>query len=274
MLLNSVYLYPNKVDVYTNYEATWVTERYYRVYNRNLKIYRSVDNRIDFQVRNRDQKAISVDQTYLVFSIFNNITQELVYQKDCTMIADDEERHLKGRAYVVVTADDLLMLERGAYQYSLVQEVRIYNNDTYAVTSRTPTYMDSQYGAIGTLEIVGDLFGDITDSIVIEEFALVNPFTQGDETPKWYESSIINANPQLSTPQSLHTLQLYFNNYQGSVIIQGSIEPQGATPDKWIDIETFTPAKPVEFYNVVGRWNWLRIKHIPTQGSLDKILYR
>jgi hypothetical protein len=68
MQLNSVYLYPNKVDVFTNLGA-WKTERYRRVYNRNLKIYRSVDNRIDFQVRNSDEKATSIENYYIVFKL-------------------------------------------------------------------------------------------------------------------------------------------------------------------------------------------------------------
>ena len=64
MHLISVYLYQNKIDVFTNAATAWQTERYRRVYNRNIKIYRGVDNRIDIQVRNSDQK---VQHWYLIW---------------------------------------------------------------------------------------------------------------------------------------------------------------------------------------------------------------
>jgi hypothetical protein len=60
MQFNPVYLYPNKVDVFTTPSDIWSTERYRRVYNRNLKIFRGVDNRIDIQVRNSDKKPATL----------------------------------------------------------------------------------------------------------------------------------------------------------------------------------------------------------------------
>ena len=55
MQLNPSYLYSNRVDVYTNL-GTWTTARYRKVYQRNLKLYRGVDNRLDFQIKNGDER--------------------------------------------------------------------------------------------------------------------------------------------------------------------------------------------------------------------------
>ena len=275
MQLNSIYLYPNKVDVYTNFATEWIVERYRKVYNRNLKIHLGVDNRIDFQLRNSDQKSVSIDNTYLVFNIVDHDSQELIYQKDCIKLSDDLSKNLKGRYYITLTRDELLSFDPGAYQYSIVIETRTYIDEVnYTVDSKSITYTDSQYDAIGIIEVIGDVYGNIIESTVVREFNYVNPFTQGSDVPKWYESSIIDAHPQTTTPQSIHTFQIYLTNYQGSVIIQGSTEPQGATPHKWIDLETISPSSSIEYINIVGRWNWFRIKHIPISGSLDKILYR
>ena len=94
-----------------------------------------------------------------------------------------------------------------------------------------------------------------------------------------YISSIINAQPQLSTTQSLHTFQVYLTNYSGTVTIEGSIDEQGASPKNWQTIQTLTLLNSTSnaYRNIVGKYTWFRIKHIPTLGTLgtvDKILYR
>ena len=264
MQFNPVYLYSNKLDVFTNPLASWQTERYRRVYNRNLKIYRSVDNRIDLQVRNSDQKASNITGSTLVFNLVTRETQDLILQKDCT-----EQDLLSGKVFVTLTELDLLDLDPGFYNYSIIKEVRETIDSTdYKVTSRIPMYMDSQYGTIGTIEVSGDVSGAIDKSIVVDKFNYTNPFTQGDETPKFYISSIIDARPTINTANSLHTFQFYHTNYVGSVTIQGSIDEQGATPrdNKWSDVTT-VDLTTEQYKNVTGKYNWFRIKHVPLGTS-------
>jgi hypothetical protein len=264
MQFNPVYLYSNKLDVFTNPLASWQTERYRRVYNRNLKIYRSVDNRIDLQVRNSDQKASNITGSTLVFNLVTRETQDLILQKDCT-----EQDLLSGKVFVTLTELDLLDLDPGFYNYSIIKEVRETIDSTdYKVTSRIPMYMDSQYGTIGTIEVSGDVSGAIDKSIVVDKFNYTNPFTQGDETPKFYISSIIDARPTINTANSLHTFQFYHTNYVGSVTIQGSIDEQGATPrdNKWSDVAT-VDLTTEQYKNVTGKYTWFRIKHVPLGTS-------
>jgi len=137
MQINYVYLYSNRIDVFTNTLASWQAERYRRVYNRNIKIYRGVDNRIDIQVRNSDEKAISVANSSMVFNLFSNSREENVVQKDCT-----EVDATTGKMYVTLTEEELFNIEKGFYNYSIVQEVReTINESEYKVTSRTPMYI-------------------------------------------------------------------------------------------------------------------------------------
>ena len=67
MLLNYCYLYPNRVEAYSFLASDWSKERFNMVYSRDLKIYRGVDNRIDFQIRNGDQKKLNVSGQSIVF---------------------------------------------------------------------------------------------------------------------------------------------------------------------------------------------------------------
>ena len=276
MQLNSVYLYPNKIDVFTNALASWQTERYRRVYNRNLKIYRSVDNRIDLQVRNSDQKAADITGSTLVFNIITREGKDLVLSKDCITSSASG-----GKVYVTLTKEELLNLESGFYNYSVTQEVRtaldgsayILGN-SFKVTSRTPMFQDAQYGAIGTVEVSGDVLGETEESLEITKFEYINPATTGYTDPRYYTSSLIDAIGNTQTPSSLHTFQIYSTNYTGTVKIQGSLS-EGGTPHVWTDIETLALTNATQTYqNIIGKYNFFRVRHFPTSGTVDKVLYR
>ena len=275
MIHNSFYLYPNKVDVFTNLLDPWVTERYSKVYNRNLKIYRGTDGRIDIQLKNCNQRPTSVDGSYLVFNLVSKSDQRLLFQKDFTTIADGSSITEVGRAYVELTQEDLRDFEPGYYQYSVVQEERTYTGATYVVTSRKPLYVDTQFGAYATLEIHGDVYGEPQPSVIVDKWTYVNPFAVGDINNKSFFSSLIDANPFKSVPQTLHTFQLYFTDYKGTVTIEGSIDDQGAQSKNWTPVipeghtsETLvlrnqhTPL----YMNIVGRYSWFRIRHVPEFG--------
>ena len=275
MQFNPVYLYVNKLDVFTTPTDTWSTERYRRVYNRNLKIFRGVDNRIDIQVRNNDQKASNIVGSTLVFNLVSQDTKHLVLQKDFTAMD-----LATGKVTVILTAEELLDLDVGFYNYSIIKEVRTTVDSTdYTVTSKMPLYMDSQYDTVGTLEITGDVYGDVSTSVNVSTFNYTNPFTQGAVEPfPFYTSEIIDARPNTSPAYPIHTFQFYTTNYTGTVEIQASLDAQGATPreTKWATVAT-VDLLTQQYKNVTGKYNWFRVKHIPAlnnTGTVDKILYR
>lgn len=266
MQLNSVYLYPNKIDVYTNTLASWTTERYRRVYNRNLKIYRSVDNRIDLQVRNADQKAAAITNTTLVFNIITREGKDLLLSKDCVI-----QSNANGRAFVTLTAAEMIDIQEGLYNYSITQEVReARDNDEYVVTSRTPLYQDSQYGVVATIEVAGDALGQTEESLELRDFSFTDPANTGDQDPPFYISSLINVKSHVSTANSVRTLQFYHaGDFTGRITIQGSLD-NSSDPSNWVDIphdsvtpggNTFaTDGDEVTYRNITGKYNWLRVK--------------
>lgn len=278
MIHNSFYLYPNKVEVFTDSLDPMVLERYRKVYNRNLKLYRGVGNKIDIIVKNCDQKPISVENFHLVFNLITKEDQRLVIRKDLNLVPDGATAKERGRAYVELSQEEMASLEPGYYQYSVIIEERDYKeNEKYVVVSSKPTYIDSQFGAYAVLEIFGDISGEPKESKVIDKFLYTNPFALGDTNPKFYTSSIVDAQHFTSTSASLHTFQFYFNNYRGNVTIEASLDEQGATPKKWTEVLSLNPTNNCEYANIIGKYNWFRIKHIPNQnnqGSLDKVLYR
>ena len=267
----SVYLYPNKLDVFTNLPTAWTTERYRKVYNRNIKVFRGVDNRVNLQVKNPDEKQQDITGSTLVFHLVSRETQELLIQKDC-VVSDAS----KGQVYVMISETEVNLLEPGFYQYSIIKELRTQlDNNAHTVTNRTPLYIDSQYGTIATIEIGDGIKGEPVDSVRVTAFSKHQPF--GETFTTHYFSSIIDANPKVTTPQSLHTFQLNTTSYFGNIVFQGSIS-DGGNPNVWIDLDTITAEGDAIFYkNITGKYNWFRVKHTPTisnTGTVDSILYR
>ena len=252
----SVYLVPNKVDVFTTHPTEWTIERYRRVYNRNLKVYRGVDNRIDLQVRNPDQKPTEIVATTLVFTLIEREQQKKVLEKDCSVV-----NTASGKFFVNLLDSELVDIESGFYQYSIRTETRSSNNDnTYNVISSKPLYIDGQYDALGTIEIYGSLSGESVASTVVTSF---NKNITDRLDTDYFTSGIIDARPQLSNAQTLHTFQLYCTDYTGRVTIQGNLDG-GGNPQDWTDIyviELFDT--DLEYINIEGKYSFFRFKHQP-----------
>ena len=258
MQLIKTYLYPNRVDAFTNAFSEWPTERYRRVYNRNLKIYRGIDNKIEFQVKNSAEKNQDISGSILVFSLVNPDSGELILQKDCTI-----QSTLTGKVYITLFESDMNNIESGMYQYALHSEIRTYiDTNNYTVQSKKPLYIDSNYGVPGVIEVFGDIFGEPYESFVVREFTEQVDFDHLN-TPSTFISSIIEGRSKLTVPQSVHTFQFNLTNFYGTIIIQASQE-DGATPDIWFDVATLESAnRNILYKNVVGKYNWFRVKYIP-----------
>ena len=265
----SVYLYPNLIDAYMSVSPIQ-DERYRRVYNRNIKVYRGVDNRIDIQVRNSDQKATATTGYDTVFNLISRETQELVLKKDAVSMEDSTA--YAGRFYVSLTEGDIEDIDPGFYQFSLTLESRTSIDSTaYIVAEKKPLYVDSQYGVLGTVEVFKDVYGEPQPSFEIREFKEYIPLNEDT----YYISGLIDARPEFGNTNSLHSFQFNMTEYVGELIVQGSIS-NGGNPEVWADLETlnFSQATDISYVNITGKYNFFRFKHTPETGTVDSILYR
>ncbi len=250
MQLNPIYLYSNKIDVFTSL-GTWTNERYRKVYQRNLKVYRGVDNRLDFQVKNGDEKPLPITNLTVVFNMVGVESKELVIQKDCTTYDA-----AKGRATVTLTQAEMEDIAAGHYHYSLfIQD---------AQGGKRPLYGDSQYGAIGVIDVIDHAYGEPLPS---EQSPLrdVSGLKVTDE---------FDAKPQFNSNSGLHTFAFYSTNYIGSIAIEGTLDDSAG--DTWVTLEQINlNNKPLSYKNVTGVWSRLRVKEISkTSGNLDNVMYR
>jgi hypothetical protein len=145
MQLNPCYLYSNRMTIYTNL-GSWTKERVRKVYQRTMKIYKGVDNRLDFQVRNNDNKPKDISTLDSVtFNIVAVDTKGIQLQKAVTI-----ETASDGKMYVLLAESDIQDLERGYYQFSMFY--------TDGDGNRFPLYGDSQYDALGQLQVIDGAF--------------------------------------------------------------------------------------------------------------------
>lgn len=262
MQLNSVYLYPNRINAYLNLSAAWQAERYRNVYNRTLKVYRGSDNRIDFQVKNSDQKNIAITGYQPVF-VLTNQDNEQVFKKDATI-----QDVSAGKVYVNLQQSDLWEIDQGFYKYSLMLESRTANGNGYTVQERKPTYIDSQYGASAILEIYGDLSGEPAPTVEVTKFKSTVPSSVGDTGATFYTSSLIDAQYYTSKALGSHTFVFYMTSYSGEIRLEASLD-DGATPSNWTEVNTFQVSDRSNpfYHNVIGKYKWFRIVHTPNNAD-------
>ena len=255
----SVYLYPNRVDAYTNPLTGSTLERYRKVYNRNLKLVKGVKNRVELRIMNGDQKKSNIGNQTVVFALVGKETNELILKKDCSI-----QDSTQGIAFLELFENELLLVEPGFYRYSLILETRSsIQNENHVVISNKPLYIDSNYGIEASIEIVGNIYGEPSDSITVTEFMPKGVFNE----EKYFLSSIIEARSRLTVPQSTHTFQFLMTNYTGRVTIEASQSPS-AGPHIWAPIAFFDSAESNSHYeNIVGKFNWFRVRHDPNAPS-------
>ena len=71
----SSYLYPNRIQLLANLASFNV--EYTNVYQRTIKIYKGVDNVLEFDIKNADQKRLDLITTPLVSNLKLNLMDEI-----------------------------------------------------------------------------------------------------------------------------------------------------------------------------------------------------
>jgi len=260
-----IYLYPNTIDIILDMDANIVGVNRI-MYQRDLKIQKGIKNQIQIQFKNSDQKKIRISNTQtFVFSMFDAINQRLIINKNLDVL-DNGSTSTKGLALLTLNESDTLDLDRTSYQYG----VKVLDSED---NSYTPAYTNTYYGMAGTIHLNNDLNPVLKDSVSVTTFnGLFNPSTGNYE----YYSGNLYANPEYNGNDALHTIQLYLTGYSGTIYIQSTLDNNPGPNGNYSTIATltYTGQSGIKYQNFSGVYSYVRIKHIPTAGTLDKILYR
>lgn len=257
MQLTPRYLVKDKTTVVADLATGAITE-YRPVYAKELKTYKGIDNVLTFEIKNNDQKPVSILNIYTPKFMAYDETNTLVIEKTGTILETSTPNY-KGQFTVEITANDLLNIQDQFLSYSIYL---VKDSDNTNVL----TYSNAHFESCGTIIVDDCAFPGPKDSHSIEAFV---------EDDDVFTSGYITAEAGLNGNEALHTAAIYSSEFNGDVTIQGSLEND--TPSQWADITTTeltSPDEPV-YVNFNGVFKFLRAKYTTTNsGTIDKILVR
>jgi hypothetical protein len=276
----STYLYPNRIELLA--DLAGFTVEYTNVYQRNIKIYNGIDNTLEFDIKNPDQKRIdlsTVTQIELnIMDIQGNALPNSPYA-----VTPLNQTTKKGLATVTIPQDDLVDLDPQFLQFSV---------SALQGGKDLLLYGDTRFGAVGKMELVGNAMPTFRNEQVITSFFSDMSFNTIESEN--FHSSAIPVRFYEAVPTTDATIEFNFDGLEAEVIVEAttdasiSSESFPATiglrpnPDNKppafrrgtvIDTFTITTANTllINNYSNLGEYTYLRISYHRTYGNTGKI---
>ena len=226
-------------------------------YARQLVLNKGVDNQIQFQFLNQEQKPVDITDAQITCRIISYDGKEVLLSTYLNL-----RYPLTGIASLDLTAAEIEGIEPQKAYYSLEIPVGTFNY---------PVFVDQNAGARGDMNIVNSVLPSFVPSANVTiptGQAFPNTFT--DYSPAngfLYYSSVINTN---SNP--VLTIQASLLEYSGNVAVVGSVQPDV----DWYPIleNTYDNVSSTVGYTVEGFHPFVRLEFNSTAGAVANILSR
>jgi hypothetical protein len=276
----STYLYPNRIELLANLAG--FTVEYTNVYQRNIKLYNGIDNTLEFDIKNPDQKRIDLSTlTQIELNIMD--TQGNALPNSPYAVTPLNQTTKKGLASVTIPEEDLVDLDKQFLQFS----VSALNNGQTILL-----YGDTRFGATGKMELVGDAMPTFRNEQVITSF--FSDMSYNTIESENFHSSAIPVRFYEAVPTTDATIELRLNGLEARVMVEATTDASISSesfPDT-IGIRPNTDGKPPAFrrgtiidtftvtaantvlinnYSNLGEYTYLRISYQRTYGNLGKI---
>lgn len=224
------YLYPNRVILLANLAGFTVENTI--VYQRTVKIYNGIDNTLEFDIQNADQKRIDLTGfSSLELNVMDSQGKELSNSPYTVVPMDQQTR--KGLASVVIPAEDLADLSDQSLKFSVTGV-----KDGADVI----LYTDSRFGAVGRMDLNGSALPVIRDDRVYTEFA-------GEIN---FMGNVINHSPVIATKfyeaEATTTMDITvdYTDFIGEIYYE-------TTTDMTISVNSFTNSAKTPIFSTVSK---------------------
>ena len=259
------FYYHNAVEVQFNIDPT-LTLRNRVMYQRQIKLYKGVDNVIHFTFKNQDQKPVNITGWTVTFNMLSDDESSVVVSKPTTAINAN-----LGVVTATVTDFDTIDLNNERYNYSLSI------TDPYG--SEQVVYAGDNYDVRGEILLRDGHYPKFRPSINVQ-------------LPTNSNSNVITStvtSDTLTRQQSAHhTAEFYFNNFTGNIAIQATLDslpPLGNTSANtslsWATITNigYDAQTATDYENFDGVYTAVRFiitpaNASPLSGNVSSILYR
>lgn len=257
------YLYPNRVLLLADLAGFTVENRV--VYQRTVKIYQGVDNVIEFDVQNADQKRLELVTSPVITDLYMNVMDESGKALPNSPYAITPNSSIKGIASATIPSADLEGLTAQLLRYSVTATKG---------TNTIPLYNDSQFGAVGTLELNTNAMPTTRPAKVYKDFVGEIDFI-GNVI---YHTSAIPAKFYEAVPTTQINFSIQLKDFTGTVYLE-------ATEDMTVSVESWRKSPRIQsttinqssngvvtFNNVdIGNYNYFRISwSLPTLYTLTQ----
>lgn len=232
------------------------------VYAKTLNLHKGVDNKIQFQFLNQEQKPVDITDKVITCRIINYNGTAVLINKALTL-----DLPLTGIASLQLNASDLEDIDAQKCHYSL--EIPVGEFDY-------PVFVDPAAGARGDINILNSVLPSFVPSQIVT-IPTGQPFPNVDANnsinnvlpnANTYYSSVINTqdNPIL-------TIQADYYQFNGDVTIQGTFS-SGLTDWYPITTVTYSNVTDTEGYTIKGFHPFVRMVFTSNTGAVTNILAR
>lgn len=228
-------------------------------YAKPLTLHKGVDNQIQFQFLNQEQKPVDITGKEVTCRIINYTGTEVLLQKALTL-----QLPLNGIASLYVNASDIEDIDAQKAYYSL--EIPISEFDF-------PVFVDQNAGARGEMNIVNSVLPAFVPSQPIsiptgQPFPNLDPNANANSNAQTYYTSVIN-----TSDNPILTLQANLADYYGLVSVQGSTLPDA---DWYLVSNVFSYANTTDtiHYTVRGYHPYVRMQFVSNVGVVTNVLAR
>jgi len=231
-------------------------------YAKTLTLNKGVDNQIQFQFLNQEQKPVDITGKVITFRLINYNGSAVLIDKALDLLLP-----LTGIAVLNLNAAEIENIDPQKAYYSL--EIPVGDFDF-------PVFVDQNSGARGDMNVVNSVLPSFVPSAVVT-IPTGQPFPNlsqanldyfGNGNTVGYSTSVIDTqnNPIL-------TIQAHYDEYYGNVLIEGSTQ----VDSDWYPIQAYTDLANVTEtvgYVIKGYHPFVRMSFTSNAGAVTNILSR
>lgn len=232
------------------------------VYAKTMMIHKGVDNKLQFQFLNQEQKPVDITGKNIICRIINYDGTEVLIRKGLTL-----ELPLTGIAYLELNAAEIENIPAQMCHYSLEIPVGEFGY---------PVFVDPAAGARGQINVVDSVLPSFVPSETVT-IPTGQPFPNLDSNnsienvlpnANTYYTSVINTNDN-----PVLTLQAHLHEFNGEVKIEGTFNSQ---LQDWYHIRTEEYLEVTETvgYTVKGFHPFIRMAFTSNTGVVSNVLAR
>lgn len=233
------------------------------MYNRDVKLYKGILNKIEFSIKNQDRKTLSLQDKRLNLFIHN-----LENTKSAVIPLKIKDIHW-GKYEARIEDWEIEDFDAGFYNAYVVA----YNDEHEEEILYTGANWENRF----EIEIISGVYDTFVPSKEIDiNKLLYQTYKNNDKTlTPYYLTSIIKANESC-----YQGLQFYFDNFDGELTILGNNELNiNENIKDWFEIDTLKITNKDETIGKTYKCccQWIRLKINPqgnNEGKITKILYR